>query len=201
MGGKTVKKTTINYMVAVSCAVLFATVVLAATIPFMVSPSVGTPSLDISDTTTPAITSEMMDFDYAWFVKYSSAACYDNEGLDEEAPIEISSVAELAAFAKLVNNVESRTFKDKYVRLALRADGYDLSPDIVGDNKKYWDPIGKNKNFWFEGVFDGRGQTIRNLYPKNSFSKQELEQNYNGLFGDPKFGSLNVINLTVISGV
>ena len=67
----------------------------------------------------------------------------------EEYPYVINTAAQLAGFAKLVN--EGDDFSDKYIKL-------DANIDLNG---KPWTPIGKGVNF--RGHFDGNGKVITNM--------------------------------------
>ncbi len=77
--------------------------------------------------------------------------------IGDEAPVragtEIGSAEELAAFAERVNAGES--FTDKTVLLTAHID---LS------NYSDWTPIGKSSARQFDGIFDGQGYVIDNLY-------------------------------------
>ena len=76
-----------------------------------------------------------------------------------EAPVraglEISTAEELKAFADRVNNGEN--FLGKTIMLTANID---LS------SYENWTPIGKSERLSFEGVFDGQGYAIDNLYSK-----------------------------------
>ena len=80
----------------------------------------------------------------------------------EEYPYVINTAAQLAGFAKLVN--EGDDFSDKYIKL-------DANIDLDGHP---WTPIGEGKSF--KGHFDGNGKVIINMTVKDAV--------YAGLFGD-----------------
>jgi len=97
--------------------------------------------------------------------------------LPEEPDLLISSVADLKAFAKAVN--DGNTFSGKIVAL-----GTDLNL-----NGAKWTPIGNalTPNAHFEGTFDGQGHSISNFVVN--------EPAYAGLFGNIR--SAYIKNLTV----
>ncbi len=98
--------------------------------------------------------------------------------------IEISTAAELKAFADAVNK-ENKTFDKNTIKLTADIDLNNLD----------WEPIGQTGKTQFKGVFDGQGHTIYNL---NVDSTTEHGANYaSGLFGWLEQGSPSVKNLTI----
>ena len=120
------------------------------------------------------------DIDVGWY------------GEQGEGPYHISTAAELAGLAKLVN--EGNTFYDKTIY---------LDSDIqLNDTENWeswgttaptneWTAIGTEYNFHpFRGTFDGQGHTISGIYINNNSSQQ-------GLFGYVNNGG-TVKNLSVM---
>ncbi len=89
-----------------------------------------------------------------------------------EKPVTISTVDELIAFAKDVNE-NGNTYEGKYVVLA-----NDI--DLAGSETNLWTPIGASGDSEpkFRGTFDGQGNTIKNLYVKQGAAYHAA-----GLFG------------------
>ncbi len=79
-----------------------------------------------------------------------------------ESPYRISTAADLAKLAELVNAGES--FSEKYFELQndLDLSGYNASNTGFNDGKG-WIPIGNNSNA-FKGIFDGNNKKILRLY-------------------------------------
>jgi hypothetical protein len=87
-------------------------------------------------------------------------------------PYEISTAAELAGLAKLVND-GTDTFEDKIIHIMKDID--------LGEH--YWTPIGfytPGWNRWFFGTFNGHGFEIRNMTVNIT---QMDDFTYSGLFG------------------
>ena len=84
----------------------------------------------------------------------------DEKPIGAETPVragtEIATAEELAAFAERVNAGES--FTNKTVLLTAHIDLSDYSN---------WTPIGKSSSCQFDGIFDGQGYVIDNLYSKS----------------------------------
>ncbi len=80
----------------------------------------------------------------------------EQNALGEEAPakagLEISTAKELKEFADRVNSGEN--FKDKTVALTAHIDLSNIT----------WVPIGRTSALQFQGIFDGQGYVIDNLY-------------------------------------
>lgn len=109
---------------------------------------------------------------------------------DSESSFEISTAAELAGLAQLVNG--GNTFEGKTITLAndivlnegvLNANGK-LNGD--GSNFKQWTPIGEGSQgfgtedffyYQFKGTFDGNGYTVSGIYINNENADNQ------GLFG------------------
>lgn len=92
----------------------------------------------------------------------------------EAAEFTVSTAAELAYFAELVNT--GTNFSGKTVNLAA---AIDLGADI---NSEEWQPIGDASGSPFRGTFDGHNHAISNLKIGTSASP-DASLNYAGLFG------------------
>ena len=97
--------------------------------------------------------------------------------------ISISSAAELAWVAKMVNNNEDTGNSGKKgfegVKITLTKE-----LDLTGHN---WIPIGKTKNYPFKGTFDGKNSLIQNMNISTEFAA--------GLFGHAKNAKIENVNL------
>ena len=105
----------------------------------------------------------------------------------EESPYLITSAAELAGMAKLVNEYQPNDDRDKpYNRKHFK-----LDTDIDLKNNE-WMPIANSTSHGFHGFFDGNGHTISNL-------KITEQTKYAGLFGEfrDSDGGSSLINLTI----
>ncbi len=104
----------------------------------------------------------------------------------------ISTAAELAGLAKLVNDY-TEDFQDKTIKLTrditLNENVLNENGELNGDgsNLKQWTPIGKSGAPFF-GAFDGQGHIISGIYISNS-------SDYQGLFGYVDGGTIQ--NVTV----
>ena len=90
---------------------------------------------------------------------------YDSATADTTTSYEISTAAQLAGVAKLVNDGIT-TFEGKTITLKANV-------NLAGEE---WTPIGMNNNKAFRGTFDGDGKTISNL-------TITVKNNNVGLFG------------------
>ena len=112
---------------------------------------------------------------------------------DSESSFEISTAAELAGLAKLVNN--GNTFEGKTIKLTqnitfnenVLTESGELNGD--GSNFKQWTAIGNNTNK-FKGTFDGQNHTISGIYINNN-------SDYQGLFGYVDGEGATIQNLSV----
>lgn len=101
---------------------------------------------------------------------------------DEQGNVEISSVAGLKHFAKVVNGGNKMQRKT----VTLTAD--------LNLNNEPWEPIGNTKDKSFNGVFDGGNHVISNLFVEGSVSTNASNAHH-GLFGCTANGEIK--NLTV----
>ena len=110
----------------------------------------------------------------------------------------IRTAEELAYLAQLVNGTAkdsagkkiTHSFKGEFVTLAQDIDLSAVCGEQIGD----WTPIGSSASKSFQGTFDGRGYTVKELYINESVSKNTL--NYSalkGLFGCSKGAVQNLI--------
>ena len=115
-------------------------------------------------------------------------------GPETDGAYHISTAAELAGLAKLVN--EGNTFSGKTIKLTqditlnkdVLTEGGELNGD--GSNFKQWTAIGTEYNYhYFSGTFDGQNHTISGIYIDNDDSHQ-------GLFGFVADGNM-IQNLSV----
>ena len=111
-------------------------------------------------------------WDY-WDGKSQNTEWFDSA----ESEYVISTAAELAGFAALVN--DGKSFAGKTVKLA-------ADMDLCGAT---WTPIGISSSKAFAGTFDGQGHTVRNFNLKTSA----------GNYGAGFFG--NLLNNTVVKNV
>lgn len=101
---------------------------------------------------------------------------------DEQGNVEISSVAGLKHFAKVVNN--GNKMQGKTVKLTANLDL----------NNEPWEPIGNTDTKSFNGVFDGGNHVISNLLVEGSVNTSAANA-YHGLFGCTANGEVK--NLTI----
>ncbi len=118
---------------------------------------------------------------------------------DTDTEFVITTAEQLAGLAELVNG--GNTFDGKTVKLGKDISLYceDTTPDADGDPLTFR-PIGDHsKDGTFEGVFDGNGKTISNLY-QNGWDLGYDWYNYGsyGLFGN--LNNATVKNLTLSGG-
>jgi len=88
---------------------------------------------------------------------------------------QIASEEDLAQLSWLVNN-EGHTFKDTIITLTAN----------LNLKKHFWVPIGLNRTFSFQGVFDGNGKKINGLYigmDSKRNTSDYIQYEYTGLFG------------------
>lgn len=104
----------------------------------------------------------------------------------ENNPYIISSETALTYLAEKINSSSGETFDGKHFLLT---NDLDLG-------KHYWTPIGSDPQHTFQGIFNGNGNTIRNLYIR----RNEI-QNFSatGLFGYVGNGAI-IENLTIEGG-
>ena len=114
----------------------------------------------------------------AWDGKTTDITWYD----DSKNEFEISTAAQLAGLAQLVNS-GTETFPDKIIKLT-------ADIDLGG---KTWTPIGNSikANFAFKGGFYGQGHIISNLYVPDTYCP--------GLFGNVK-NTNSLIQDLVVTG-
>ena len=105
----------------------------------------------------------------------------------------LTSAAQLAGFAQLVNGGEG--FEGKTVQLGcdIRLNSGDFSSYGAYNGDKttvnYWTPIGRKRSY-FSGVFDGMGHTISGMYISTA-------EGYCGLFG---YSTGEIRNVSVVDG-
>lgn len=109
---------------------------------------------------------------------------------DADSEFTISTAAELAGLAELVNG--GNTFSGKTVKL-----GEDIVLNDVSDADNWdentkdlnsWAPIG-NDNAYFSGIFDGKGHTVSGIYI-------QVDKYGEGLFGSIKNGTVQNLGVT-----
>lgn len=93
---------------------------------------------------------------------------------EEETPYQIYSLADLE---KLSSNIGTANYSGKYFKLMADINMSEKYGAGKGENgaNLYWTPIGANGTP-FDGIFDGNGKTVSNVYTNN-------ENDYQGLFG------------------
>ncbi len=107
----------------------------------------------------------------------------------ESDPYLIEKASHLAYLAKEVN--EGKTFLRTYFRLE---NNLDLSGNENADFRLDWTPIGSDRTtIYFNGIFDGNGKTISNLY-----SGYEVSRAFPGVFGTA--GNESIIKNLGITG-
>lgn len=118
---------------------------------------------------------------------------YENN--KDAAEFSISTAAQLAGLAQLVNNGNNFSTKN----ITLKAD-IKLNNDAVPTGGNEWTPIGDSSNT-FQGTFDGNGHTISGLYINitGSYSPAKKGRLYQGLFGCVEDGTVQ--NLIVTGSV
>ena len=98
---------------------------------------------------------------------------YNAQGGDGQTSFNISTAAQLAGLAQMVN--AGNTFANKTVNLT--AD-IDLAAYLTSsESKRNWIPIGRSGSIYFSGVFDGNNHTVSGLYINDD------TLTYAGLFG------------------
>ena len=116
----------------------------------------------------------------SWQDAGNTASSFDGGNGSDSAPYQISSNAQLAYLAKLINNSSTyNTYKDLY---------YVLTADINLSGNQ-WVPIGKSDSYIFEGVFEGEGHLISGLTVGTS-GAADTSLNETGLFGCVKSGAV-----------
>lgn len=124
-----------------------------------------------------------------------------------DKPYEISTAAQLAGLAKLVNGtakdsdekpIPTVTFSGKFIKLTadvllneLNEDGMPRAAEGQAEAYK-WTPIGNSAQKKFQGTFDGDGYTVSGVYIKAD------KANFQGLFG---FSTGTVKNLIVTGNI
>lgn len=97
---------------------------------------------------------------------------------DTDTMFTLNTAEQLAGFAKLVD--DGNTFEGKTIKLTTDVNLYALDADVKRIN---FNPIGHSSNGKsFNGVFDGQGHTISNLYEQNDLGAWQYEGEYYGLF-------------------
>lgn len=142
-------------------------------------------TVSVSDRWTEPDNTENLPEPYGWYTNDKNATTFT-----------LSTVAELREFANLVNGTDEAktatgatapvTFKNKTVRIADGVTTLDL-------NNEEWTPIGIdfNSGTRFEGTFDGRGVTVKNM----KVSSPPAVDNYTfvGFFGGVNGNIKNLI--------
>lgn len=118
-------------------------------------------------------------------------------GGTDDSPLEITTEAQLAEIAELVNagRLESFLFNDNSATVYLKLKN-DLNLSCYGasfNGGKGWIPIGTYANS-FKGHFDGNGNTITGLYINDRY-----QLNFAGLFGCVTGGKVENLRLKDIS--
>src|SRR5699024_10734876 len=101
---------------------------------------------------------------------YSTDFLTTNEG-SESRPYYISTAAELAGLAYLINNSETNAQYNSC---------YFLQTADIDLSDYWWDAIGSSSSIYFSGHYDGGGYTISGLYTEQGTTSA---YSYQGLFG------------------
>ena len=138
---------------------------------------------------------------------------YDSSYTTEGTALQISTAAQLAAFARAVN-VGGKNFSGKYVKLTANIDLKGGTPTVTktpsGDkfNISVTNPVGQNgeaipiENVWvpigngttkFMGTFDGDGHEVSNMTVLANSTSSDV---YAGLFGYIREGSIKNTGVT-----
>lgn len=125
------------------------------------------------------------DIDTSW---YTNAE--DGTGTADK-PYKISTAAQLAGLAQLVND-GTETFSGKKIRLTADIRLNEQDVPTANDNQNSWTPIGNTNTKKFQGTFDGDGHTVSGLYINAD------KVNFQGLFG---FSTGTVKNLIVTGNI
>ena len=130
------------------------------------------------------------------YIPESSFTLFRMGGGTEVSPLELTTEAQLAEIATLVNEgrLENFLFNDSTATVYLKLES-DLQLFAYGANwngGKGWKPIGTATNP-FKGHFDGNGKTITGLYINDT------TLNYAGLFGYAISGSISKLLLKDVS--
>ncbi len=97
---------------------------------------------------------------------------------DTDTMFTLNTAEQLAGFAKLVD--DGNTFEGKTVKLTTDVN---LNAQDADGKRINFNPIGHSSNGRsFNGVFDGQGHTISNLYEQNDLNAWQYEGEYYGLF-------------------
>jgi hypothetical protein len=129
---------------------------------------------------------------FAFTVSVSASENFSGEGTTQR-PFLISSEADLARLAEIVNNRDLRgDYLAAHYRLTRSLD-LDVYPWNAGAG---WIPIGNSVLNWFRGTFDGGGHVISNMTmnPVGFSAGMGL-----GLFGDVRGGTIRNLGLENVS--
>lgn len=97
---------------------------------------------------------------------------------DTDTMFTLNTSEQLAGFAKLVD--DGNTFEGKTIKLTTDVN---LNAQDADGKRINFNPIGHSSNGRsFNGVFDGQGHTISNLYEQNDLNAWQYEGEYYGLF-------------------
>lgn len=97
---------------------------------------------------------------------------------DTDTMFTLNTSEQLAGFAKLVD--DGNTFEGKTIKLTTDVN---LNAQDADGKRINFNPIGHSSNGKsFNGVFDGQGHTISNLYEQNDLNAWQYEGEYYGLF-------------------
>lgn len=97
---------------------------------------------------------------------------------DTDTMFTLNTAEQLAGFAKLVD--DGNTFEGKTIKLTTDVN---LNAQDADGKRINFNPIGHSGNDRsFNGVFDGQGHTISNLYKQNDLNAWQYEGEYYGLF-------------------
>ena len=118
---------------------------------------------------------------------------------DTDTEFVLNSAEQLAGLSELVDG--GNTFAGKTILLASDAD---LGATDGNGNKINFDPIGHSQEGKaFNGVFDGQGHTIKNMYIQNDLGAWQYEGEYYSLFAyteGAEIKNVNIENAYISSG-
>lgn len=165
----------------------------------IVSAEVSEPGRTLSGTTVEATVASSWANNYDVNFYNEIASNYESSYNTTDTALEIANAAQLAAFAKYVNN--GHDFANKYVSLIADIDLQGVAPTVTyindgdssfsvkidGEVSNNWVPIGNSYNRDFAGKFDGKNHIISNLVV--------YSESYAGLFGNINNGEIKNVGV------
>ena len=110
---------------------------------------------------------------------------------DEDSEFTLTSAEQLAGLGSLVDS--GNTFGGKTIKLDI---DMDLEAYDEDGNRINFNPIGHSSNDKsFNGVFDGQGHTIKNMYQQSDLSAWQYEGEYYGLFAYTNGAEIKNLNI------